>query len=440
MIRSIVSQLSAVRAVTSDRIDGDIPGETDLADLFFELTWNSVPTLPPQYDAFKPSILVSILNKYNIQVLLDASVGRGNRMIASLSEKRRYIGVYDYLPLKNVGTQALAAWKLPESQLTLLYGSFDTAAVGDYIVDAIILPLTMKNSPTQTCNWIIKAWNNLNPGKLLLVHSEFFTSDLRQLVERTVETLVGVSSSSAMIYELGDTGKLYVWRKTEQSVPRNWTSMTRKGDVLRSDVPLMKRAMGAYSRSLGTGLHYVCSSYVDDEGIISLCETVPSGTITVYIKNEPRKNKMVDTIASLGYDVARYTSTSDNVYATLKEDLPPSDTLLPLMFDDPLFEACLVQALRASLPQEGQALVQFDRVWLETDYLVLIRALLYVWPRTTLLLSVNGSPEIMRKDISLDVRGRTIIYKKYDHKSRKTRTLEQMRGTLGYKEDIILHQ
>lgn len=402
-------------------------------------------------DLFKPSAMVWLIYKYNLFRVLDANVGRGNRLVACLLEGLTYVGIYDYLPIKPMAERALRASGLPSEKLSLVYGSFDNITIGDLAwvgekpVDAIFLSLDQAQTDAQKCSWIIKAWSNLSPDKLLIIYSDHYDQHLRLLTSDVIETLVGVSRQSDKFHELSFDGeaRVRVIRKTDQPASYPFPPITLQKKVYKvGGVSLFRRALGFYLRSFGThpNLHYLCSSFIRDVAALDLAAIVPVGQITFHVNKDKRWATLTSDLARPGHRVVPYSDDSNaegNRLRGKQTTLPPNATLLPSLLDSPLFEAWLVQILRVYLPQEAGSLLTEERVWIESDYPVLMRAFLYVWPETTLIVTTNTPPELMRGQIPFEHRGRAIFHR-IERGGQRKPTLRSMRTDLGYDDDALL--
>lgn len=436
---SIAIGIAKIRHDVSSSILTNVPGEVRLSDYYFNLAWPGGMNVNASTDGFKPSILTWLVYRYKIRSLFDSNVGRGNRMISCLLERVNYVGVYDYLPMKKVVPEVLSSLKADPRECTLLYGSFDTVSIGDYQVNAIFVTFYKGQSDVQICNWIIKAWNNLDPDSILIMYSEMFDQRFRNLTSQVMEILVGVMRTSDKIFDVGTEGAgLRVWRKTDQMVDKPFEHITLSKNLYRSgNTTLLRRALPSYLRlyERGTRLHYLCNSFIPDLIALDLAATIPVGELTLHVNNSSRWNSFAGKLSKFGHKIVLYSTDSNIRRKELSDSLDARDVLLPAMMDTPLFEACLIQALRVYLPQDSGKLTSVERVWIETEYSVLIRSLLYVWPETTLLVStVTSVDKVARRAIPIEQLGRVIF-----HKSDKS-GLEGMRTKLGYSDDAIMKE
>lgn len=447
----------------------DIPNELTLADYFFGRVWPGSKSVMTDRDVFKPSAMVWLVYKYKLYSMLDTNVGRGNRLVACLLEDLTYVGIYDYLATKPMAERVLKAGDIPAEKLNLVYGNYDNITIGDLAwvgdkpVDAIFLSLDAAHSDAQRCSWIIKAWSNLSPDKLLIIYSDHYDQQLRLLTSDVIETLVGVSRQSDKFHELsvgappslmsevgsapttpGSDPRVRVLRKTDQPASYPFPPITLLKKVYRvGRDSLFRRALGSYLRSFGThpNLHYLCSSFIRDVAALDLAAIVPVGQITFHVNKDKRWANLISELAKPGHRVVSYSDDSNKERVRLQgpnTSLNPRDVLLPSLLDSPLFEAWLVQILRVYLPQEAGALITEERVWLESDYPVLVRALLYVWPETTLIVATNTPPDMMRGQIPFEWRGRAIFHRIERGGQSKKPTLRSMRTELGYDDDALL--
>ncbi|CAH6420717.1 Hypothetical protein POVR2_LOCUS234 [uncultured virus] len=458
MYSTILLQLASWRDRTGSSIIANIQDEEQLADAFFQWAWPGHINLAAKVDSFKPSAMVWLIRNYKIDSVFDSEVGRGNRMIACITNHVKYYGVYSYLPMRETAAVVVQAFKLDPAIATLIYKPFDEVLIGEYDVQCIFLTLPATLSASQTCSKIIKAWNNLSAGSILVMYSKEFDSSLRLLTSQVMEILIGVSASSDRFYELGrgTDERLRVWKKNDQPLVNTLPSVELRGNVFQSvGMSLMYRAIPTYLRSYSndTQLHYVCNAYVPDVVALDLAKLIPQHKLTVYVSSWTKSQQFVNSLNKSSQTVVRYNEDSGKKQDSLSID--PRDVLLPAMLEDPLFEACLIQSLRVYLPQDSGQLITFPRVWIETDYLVLIRALLTVWPRTTLLVSTNQKIDRFSNMIDLEQRGRVLLFSRQqqaDTKSKnardksnnaasarsKSKSLKQMKDDYGYAEDAIL--
>jgi hypothetical protein len=415
----------------------DIANENELSSYFYNMVWPPSDTvLSNRYkEYFRPSILIWLTRKYKIKTLLDADVGGGNRLIATILNHQKYIGICSYLPMiKNL---EYIADNFEYNDLEIIKGTFDKVFIGNYAFDMIFLPFEDDVEPIKVYNWIMKAWNNLNINGILCVYSLNFTSEFKLMITTIMKIFTGIditlSGKCIKLYSVDE--QICLWRKIkEEQFPLHPHITIDKNIYQTNGVPLIRRGIATYLRCLPRDLHYVANSYTVDTLALYLAMDVPKEKkLTVYI--DSNHNYLIGDIKRLGkenVEIVIYGENSTEKYELLYNDLPDSQYLLKPGLDSPVFESCIVRELKTDLPQNNNGLIEPERIWLETDYIVLIRALLYTFNKTVLLISHNNIGKNMKEMLSAESRGRVIF-----HRKKGKQTLSNMMEINGYEEDKL---
>jgi hypothetical protein len=436
-INQILGDLALYRKTRSTSPIADINDENNISSYFFNMLWpTATTTLVDKYkESFRPSVLIWLLSKYKIKSLLDADVGTGNRLISAILAGKKYIGICNYLPIFENLKYIINSFEYKNANI--IKGNFDKIFIGNYTFDMVFLPFKKDVEQIEVCNWIMKAWNNLDIGGILCVYSSNFTPQLESLITTLMKIFTGIdiTLSGKYINLYDNNEKICLWRKNKEEQFSLNPHITIKGNIYQTNgVPLIRRGITSYLRCLPRNLHYVANSYTIDLLALYLAQDVPSDkNLTIYINS--KQTFLISDIQHLSKEnvkVVRYTENSTEKYNSLYDELPDYQYLLLQGLNSSIFESCLVRELKTDLPQEEDHLIEPERIWLDTDYIVLIRALIYIFDKTILIVSHNNIGRNIKEMLNAESRGRVIFHRKQGKQS-----VSDMIKVNGYEEDKL---
>ena len=377
--------------------------------------------------------MIWYVNKYGAKTVLDFNAKWGVRLVAAAACAVNYIGFDSYLPAQDGYTRLIEVLE-SKPELTVHTESFLETIIYDEI-DMVFSTLANLTSDIAAFNLITSAWSWLIQDKLLCLHVP------RQLIGSSMEAglipLMKMQPGAVLLQKhsldnLGEQGAiLYVWKKGVFEPP---ALIQVSSTWSLGQLTLVGRALSHYLKSLPQNLVYIGDCYTKlTEEIVQL---KPSDSkITVYVNETNRQ--CIDTLTVLGVTVRKYSSnivTSDLLETVKVYTESIRGFLIPSDLNDPLFESALLYILKASLPRDAEEeLIQPERVWIETNSVVLIRVLLTVWKSNTLLITHQRPNFSIKDSLPLFLKGRVVEYYNKDKLS-----LKQMKSQYGYKNDVVI--
>jgi 16S rRNA G966 N2-methylase RsmD len=397
--------------------------------------------------AFRPSILMSFIDKYKPKSILDPCAGWGDRLLAALSKRIIYTGVDPNKLLHYHYQQMIEAFQLTgkstiTSKVNMIEAPFEDAVIeDDYDMIFTSPPFAdleiygkgagQSSNTGNLREWktkffyplLQKSWNHLKQGGIMCLHMSMsfkYSSGQWGGNSDYIKDMIAYMKNHTDVakYEKIATSTkvpIYTWTKDiKESTDEFYPSIIITDGIFDlSGINLKARAIAAYLRTISGPVSYIAAD--DDITAIALST---SKKVTLSVPNasqwllEQLDNSVADII-----------------------DYKPSTTaqLLPKGLDTPEFESLMVAALKRDLPYIGDTmeLITPQRVWLSVVTGVTLRALGTVWRNTLFLASCQISFDATI--LPLQLRRRVSVYVNSNNKS-----LKKMRTQYGYPSDLIL--